>query len=548
MKRFTFVGLAVCAAVGVCRAWADTSNSADSATSNSAFVYLRPELSSFWHTATGSSVTFKGGFLEARDASGALVQMPVASGSTVVFDGGSYMGDVTFANSGSTFVVTNGAKVFGAILNSNYAVNTKVVVAGEGTVWDFNEYALRFGNRYATSGKTNNLYVTDYAVVTNFGSILTCDADVSGKGVGPMNDGSVFEFSKGARAYAMSGAYPFSMCAFGGDNSRFRVFSGAKVWVNGLGIGRNGNGHEVEVAGRGSLLYCRATSGADVYFGYRGSRCRLWAHDYACVTNMTSTHIDGYFDNETKDARLDVTDHAEFYSSGTVDVGSKKGYRCGISLDNGARFETRSVNVGIADVPRTNSVFVGSDSRLYVKDTVEFRAGADGRLVVSNGTVESILYSNQSGLTFGNGTEILLAGCKPRLFCERIISFGRNMLTFDVPKEGYDSSDGYGLIHTSHTGNYLNIPSSVTPVFKLRNYIRNLDRQGARMTLLSAYLGPINQGLRTSFDSAQLLAKWQKILDDEYGAEATCTLSYNANKTKMFLDVKRKLGLMLLVK
>lgn len=57
MKRFTFVGLAVCAAVGVCRAWADTSNSSDGATSNSAFVYLRPELSSFWHTATGSSVT-----------------------------------------------------------------------------------------------------------------------------------------------------------------------------------------------------------------------------------------------------------------------------------------------------------------------------------------------------------------------------------------------------------------------------------------------------------------------------------------------------------
>lgn len=57
MKRLTIVGLAVCAVACAYRTWADGSASADGATSNSTFVYLRPELSSFWHTATGSSVT-----------------------------------------------------------------------------------------------------------------------------------------------------------------------------------------------------------------------------------------------------------------------------------------------------------------------------------------------------------------------------------------------------------------------------------------------------------------------------------------------------------
>jgi len=500
-----------------------------------------------WNGTTGSTVTFTGGHLEARDANGALVQMPFASDSTVVFDGGSYTGDVAFANVNSTLVVTNGAKVFGAIRNSNYPKFAKVVIAGKGTVWDFNQYALRFGNRYATSGKTNNLYVTDYAVVTNFGSILTCDADASGKGIGPMNDGSVFEFSKGARAYALNDKSPFTMCAFGGDNSRFRVLSGSKLWLNGLGIGRSGNGHEVEVAGEGSLLYCRVGDAASVYFGYRGSRCRLWAHDHAVVTNAAATWVDGYFANETKDALLEVTDHAEFYSAGTLDVGRKQGYRCGIKLDNGGTVKTYSVNVGIADVARTNFVSVGSESLLKVWGILEFCAGADGRFSVSNGTVDVDIVGNRCGLTFGNGTEIVLAGRKPRVSCERSYSFGTNTLIFDIPKEGYDSSDGKAVLHCAHTGNYLNIPASVTPVFKMTDYIRHLGQTSGRVILLSAHLGPFNK-LTTSFTADQLLAKWQKVLDDEYGAVATCKLSYNSNKSVMYLDVKRKFGLMLLVR
>ena len=52
MKRLmTFVWTA-CAVLGVGCAWGDGGSA-----SNRAFVYLRPELSSFWHTATGPSVT-----------------------------------------------------------------------------------------------------------------------------------------------------------------------------------------------------------------------------------------------------------------------------------------------------------------------------------------------------------------------------------------------------------------------------------------------------------------------------------------------------------
>lgn len=504
-----------------------------------------------WNSQVQSKVTFKDGDLLAKDEAGNPTQMTIPADSTVVLDNVDYTGNLGLSGKGGVLIVTNGAQVTGGLLGSDYASFSTVVVAGKETVWDFNQYALRFGARYGNSGKTNALYVTDGAVVTNFGNTVVSTGDTGYRGFGPISDGSVFEFSKGARAYANANAGSFSMCNAGGSNSKLRVLSGAKLWLYGLGIGRADSGHSVEVAGKDSLLYCyKSAESASVYFGYRGSRCRLWAHDYACVTNMTSTYIDGYFANETKDARLDVTDHAEFYSSAQMDVGRKQGYRCGVSLDNGAKIVVAAggMNVGVENFARTNSVSVGNESQLSVCGAFKFYSGADGRFVVSNGTVDVKLSGNICGVTFGNGTEILLAGLKPRVACERSIDFATNILTFDVPVEGYDSSDGYGLIHCGHTGNYLNVPSSVTPVFKLRKYIRNLDRQGARMTLLSAALGPINNGLKASFDSAQLLAKWQKILDDEYGAEATCTLSYDAKKTKMFLDVRRKYGLMLLVK
>ncbi len=475
-----------------------------------------------WHSNGGNTVAFTNGTVTSA------TRFTFGSGTGLDFCNVSVTANVYCAALKAWTKVSGGSKVSGYWADYNSAKSAKLTVSGEGTVWDFGGYGLCIGGCGNANSFSNSVCITDHAVVTNLGGTAATKSGYSGLTV--LGNGAQVEISNGARLYQKAGTFQIGINgatqpAYGPDS--FRILSGAKAYVRGMVVGRHGARHLVEVAGQGSLLHVSSAAAADCAWGYQAGSSNnvLWVHDHGTVTNLSSeTHIAGY-SNDTQEPNLIVEGGSEF-KCGNLSLGAYRAYRALIRVDDGSILKCNRFFIGTEGFARTNTVWVGSNSKITCSDYGEFKNGSASTLVISNGTFE---VADGKTFTIDATNTLVLAGTKPMLDCAALtMNYSGVKIVFDMPKEGFATDAP--LIRSRASGSNLAIGASITPVFSGFEKFLNSGAEKKTITLSEA-------GYQISMTDA-VLAKWQAALP-----EKGCSLALSADGKRLLLTCKPRHGL-----
>lgn len=474
-----------------------------------------------WHGNGGNTVAFTNGTVTSA------TRFTFGSGTGLDFCNVSVTANVYCAALNAWMKVSGGSKVSGYWADYDSAKSAKLTVSGEGTVWDFGGYGLCIGGRGNANSFSNSICITDHAVVTNLGGTAVTS---SNSGLTLLGNGASVEISNGARLYQKAGTFQIGVSgatqpAYGPDS--LRILSGAKAYVRGMIVGRAGARHLLEVAGQGSLLHVTDAGNATCAWGYQSgsSKNTLWVHDHGTVTNLAGTiQIDGFVNN-TVEPRLIVEGSSEF-KCGNVNFGNYAAYRALLRVDDGSVFRCGRFFVGKEGYARTNTVWVGSNSKITCSGYGDFKNGAASTLVISNGTFE-VADGNTFNIYATN--TLVLAGTKPMFDCSTLaMNYSGVKIVFDMPKEGFATDAP--LIRSRSSGNNLTIGTSITPVFTGFEKFLGSGAEKKTITLMEA-------GYKIAMTDA-VLAKWQAALP-----EKGCLLALSADGKKLLLTCKPRHGL-----
>lgn len=491
---------------------------------NGKFLWFGGASAINWNSKTGASYAFKDGGMDFTPGAGTL---SMGAGSSVTFDNVAATGRIYCAALESTVVLTNGTRLLGRIEGFDGNKNSKVVIAGPGTVVDCQGYGFVVGGRNNEQAYSNSLYITDHAVVTNVGS----KACACGFGdFESLGTGMYVEISNGSRVYGQGSTKFIASRTYGGTT--FRILSGSVVSnFTGFGVARGGGADNLlEIAGEGTQYYA-AEGGADNYIGYTASsvRARAWVHDHAFV--RACAHIDGYAADQEEPA-LDVEDHATFDSSGyDVSIGNQGAWRPRLKVDNYSTFKCARFFFGKANCPRDVLVWIGDHSTMTCSGYVSDAVGTVNTLVLSNGMFS--VGSGQSFTVTGTNT-IVFAGRAPQLHIFGLSQGGRLTFRFDIPAEGYEAEHPCLDIYRQNAD--LVISSVIVPEFNLDRYVK----AGGGKVLLAQ----VDSTRKMSFASDEIRERWETALARE---DAKCKLEI-VDDTKLYLTCTPKKGMMILLR
>jgi len=486
----------------------------------------------------GSDVVFRNGTLTLLSDDGltrkkfnffnSIAADRIGRNSSVTLDGVTGEGNFYSTATNCAVIVTNGTKWVGKYNTYDGAHYNRFIIAGAGTVFDFDNTSPVISGRGNDNASYNSFVVTDHAVATNLTGIST------------ESFGAYVEFSDGAQVYLPS-SYAFLL---GTSNARraasFKFTSGKKVSVKCFGPSYRGSDGLTEIGGEGTILetvggYQSGFMWGTILSYYDGWRNRLWIHDGAVLTNCVGSVTIGY--GTSAYTTLDMERNAVFH---TPDYFSAAGSHSTLRIDTGSRLTCKRFGVS-ADgaTAQTNLCWVGDKASVTVKEYAKLYGGKGSALVVSNGT-----FKTGSELTLGPGYDFVLAGVAPHVTIGESFNTSSDMtMVFDIPKEGFETAVDNPVIRSYYSNRTFKLKNNITPVFRMRDY--------AHKTGGKILLAQVAYGIEMDEDG---LDRWKTALEEACGDIAKFKLYFTDQNTtswkytKLWLEVKPKKGFAILIR
>ena len=479
----------------------------------------------------GSDIVFHNGELNLLSADGTTRKQfnfmsDIASGrigrnSSVTLDGVTGQGSFYSTATNTVVVLTNGTKWVGNYSTHDGAKWSRFVLTGEGTVCDFDNTTVAVNGRANEYAASNEFVVTDHAIATNVANITA------------LGRAGRIEISNGAQLYLPS-TLNFSTAGYG-RGADFHLTSGNRVTVRTAHFNSSGSKGLTEIAGQGTVLETLEQFASGQGWGFQFacgnsiSDARLWIHDGAVVTNRKGTVNIGTGTSPTR-LKVELTDNAFLYTGEAFEVLSNTGKLMDFRVDTGAKIQCKRFRFGSETVmTQTNKLWIGHNSSIKASDWVKLGGGAGSVMVISNGTLS---VGNQ--LNVYSGYKVVLAGAAPQISAVTfMMTAADTTVVFDVPETGYQ--ENWPLMRCGATGQYMRLNTNITPVFQMRDFAR---KTGGKILLAEA-------AYQIQMDD---LEKWQAAATAGCEDFGKAKVYLSADKKKLWLEVKRRYGLAIIVR